>query len=191
MINLKIIIASTRAGRKGPVIARWVYDAAGKHGEFDTELIDLAEINLPFLDEPNHPRYKNYEKRHTKDWSARMEAADAFIIVTCEYNHGYPAPLKNAFDFLYHEWAYKPAAFVSYGGISGGTRAVQLFKPVTTALGMVPLLESVNIPFFAKQIDPSGKFIPGEAQSNGLESMFRELSKWGSHLQLMRNHGIE
>src|ERR1700733_4743838 len=133
MYNLKIIIASTRPGRKGPSIARWVFDSVKADPAFDPELLDLAEINLPFLDEPAHPRLKQYEKQHTWDWSRKIDSADAFIIVTCEYNFGYPAPLKNAIDFLHQEWQYKPVAFVSYGGIAGGTRAVQMLKQVVTA----------------------------------------------------------
>ncbi len=103
MYNLKIIVASTRPGRKGPALAIWIFDVAKKHTEFSVELLDLAEINLPFLDEPNHPRLQKYTKEHTKKWSATIAAADAFIFVTPEYNYGYPASLKNALDFLFNE----------------------------------------------------------------------------------------
>ena len=125
MINLKIILASTRPGRKGPAVANWFYDIAVKHIEFNVELVDLAVINLPFLDEPAHPRLQKYEQQHTKDWSKLINGADAFVIVTSEYNYGYPATIKNAIDFLFREWQYKSVGFVSYGGVSGGTRAVQ------------------------------------------------------------------
>src|SRR5205085_12274105 len=131
-ISLKIIIGSTRAGRKGPSIASWIYKLAKETAAFDTELIDLAEINLPFLDEPNHPRLHQYVHQHTLDWSAKIIPADAFIFVTPEYNYGYSAPLKNAIDFLYREWLYKPVAIVSYGGVSAGTRAVQQLKQVVS-----------------------------------------------------------
>ncbi len=186
MVYLKIILASTRAGRKGPPIASWVMNRANTRKEFDTELLDLAAINLPFLDEPNHPRLKKYEKIHTKNWSNKIESADAFIIVTSEYNYGYPAPLKNAFDFLFHEWAYKPVAFVSYGGIAGGTRAVQLFKPVVTYLKMMPLPEAVPIPFFIRQIDKDGNFEPTEEQESALKTLFDELHKWSINFQSLR-----
>jgi NAD(P)H-dependent FMN reductase len=139
MYNLKIITASTRPGRKGPALANWIFDVAKKHNEFSVELLDLAEINLPFLDEPSHPRLQKYTKEHTKKWSATIAAADAFIFVTPEYNYGYPASLKNALDFLFNEWAYKAVAFVSYGGIAGGTRCMQALKQVLTALNMVPV----------------------------------------------------
>jgi NAD(P)H-dependent FMN reductase len=111
-------------------IGQWVRDRAVAHGGFEVELVDLAEINLPFLDEPGHPRLGQYTKPHTKDWSARVDAADAFVFVTPEYNYGMPGSLKNAIDYLHREWAYKPVGFVSYGGIAAGTRAVQMTKLV-------------------------------------------------------------
>lgn len=184
--SLKIILASTRTGRKGPSVAAWVNEIARQHTTFDVELLDLAEINLPFLDEPEHPRLQHYTHEHTKRWSSLINAADAFIIVTCEYNFGYPASLKNALDFLYKEWNYKPVAFVSYGGIAGGTRSVQQLKQVVTAQKMMPLAESVNIPFFTKHMDTSGKFISDEVLNKSLNDMLIELLKWTEALQPLR-----
>ena len=107
MPTLQIIIASTRPGRVGLPVAEWVHAAAVKHGGFDqVELVDLAEWNLPFMDERHHPRLRRYEHQHTRDWSATIDRADAFLIVMPEYNFGYTAPLKNAIDYLAHEWAY-------------------------------------------------------------------------------------
>jgi NAD(P)H-dependent FMN reductase len=186
MYNLKIIIASTRTGRKGPAVAEWIYDVCKQNPAFNTELLDLAAINLPFIDEPNHPRLKQYTHEHTKKWSKTIDEADAVIIVTCEYNYGYPAPLKNALDFLYQEWNYKPVAFVSYGGLAAGTRAVQQLKQVVTTLKMMPLTESVNIPFFTKHIDENGKFIPDATLSSSAEDVVKELLKWTEALATMR-----
>ncbi len=186
MLNLKVIIASTRPGRKGPSIAQWFYDIAAKHPEFNTELIDLAAVNLPFLDEPNHPRFKKYTQQHTKDCSAIIDGADAFVIIMSEYNYGFPATIKNALDFLYQEWTYKPIAFVSYGGVSGGTRAVQLLKPVLGALKMVPLSEGVHLPAFAKHIDEQGKFNGDEGLDKSANGMLDELNKWAVALKPMR-----
>src|ERR1700722_3170672 len=104
MLQLKIIIVSMREGRKGPAMANWIFDEAKKRSEFETELLDLKKINLPFLDEPEHPRLKQYTRQSTKEWSRIIDASDAFIAVTPEYNYGYPAPLKNALDTLYKEW---------------------------------------------------------------------------------------
>ena len=186
MLNLKIIIASTRPGRKGPAIAKWFHEIAVTHTEFNTEILDLAEINLPFMDEPKHPMMQQYEHQHTKNWSAMVASADAFVIVTAEYNYGFPAPLKNALDFLYKEWNYKPVGFVGYGGVSGGTRAVQMLKLVVTAQKMMPLPESVNIPFFPKHLDDKGVFNGDEALNKSANDMLRELNRWAEALKPMR-----
>ena len=186
MFNLKIIISSTRPGRRGPAIASWIFELAKERKEFNVILLDLAIINLPFLDEPKHPRFKNYMHDHTKAWSKMIDDSDAFIIVTAEYNYGYPAPLKNALDYLYQEWNYKPVAFVSYGGTAGGTRAVQQLKQVVTAQKMMPLAESVNVPLFEKHIDGHGKFNPEEGLVKSAGGMFNELYKWTEALAPLR-----
>lgn len=186
MFNLKIIIASTRPGRKGPAIGSWIYEIAKNNPSFDVELLDLAIINLPFLDEAEHPRLKKYEHEHTKNWSSLIDNADCFIIVTPEYNFGYPASIKNALDFLYHEWSYKPVAFVSYGGIAGGTRSVQMLKQVVTAQKMMPVTESVNIPFFTKFINEQQAFVPDDSIVKSADAMLSELEKWSKSLKTMR-----
>ncbi len=188
MLNLKIIIASTRPGRKGPAIAKWISDKALTHKGFSVELLDLAEINLPFMDEPGHPRLKKYHHEHTQKWSATIDNADAFVIVTPEYNYGFTAPLKNAIDFLFHEWATKPVGFVSYGGLSGGTRSVQMLKQVVTALKMMPLPESIALPFFTKHIDDNGVFNGDEALDKGADALLKELDRWATALKAMREH---
>lgn len=182
MLNIKVIIASTRPARKGPAVATWIYELLLQKDELKVELLDLAVINLPFLDEEKHPRLKDYTHEHTRNWSKTIDEADAFIIVTPEYNFGYPAPLKNAFDFLYQEWNYKPVAFVSYGGIAGGTRSVQQLKQVVTALKMMPISEDVHIPSFTKYIDEQGKFNAEEGLIRSAEGMYKELVKWAQAL---------
>jgi len=187
MFKLKIILASTRPGRQGPAVAAWIHDICKEDPSFEVSLLDLAEINLPFLDEPSHPRLKKYVHDHTKKWSSTIEEADAFVIVTCEYNFGYPAPLKNALDYLFVEWNYKPVGFVSYGGLAGGTRAVQQLKQVVTAQKMMPVTESVNIPFFTKHINEQGKFIGDDHLSKSASEMLKELLKWTEALWELRN----
>ena len=186
MPKLYVIIASTRPGRKGPAIANWIYVLAKKEGSFETELIDLKEVNLPFLDEPNHPRLQKYEHEHTKAWSKTITAADAFIFVTPEYNFSFPATLKNAIDFLHNEWLYKPVAFVSYGGVSAGTRCVQALKQVVSGLKMMPIPESINIPMFTKYIDEQGVFKPEEGLDKTAAGMIKELLKWTEAMKPMR-----
>jgi len=186
MLKLKVIIASTRPTRKGPILANWIFDLAKDFDGFETELLDLAEINLPMFNEPEHPRLRKYQHEHTKQWSALIDPADAFIIVLPEYNYGFPATIKNALDYLVQEWAYKPVAFVSYGGIAAGTRAVQMLKLVITALKMMPLPEGVNIPNFTQFIDEQGKLNPNEQMVKGAAVMLKELHKWALVMKPMR-----
>jgi NAD(P)H-dependent FMN reductase len=186
MFNLKIIIASTRPGRKGPLIGSWIFELAKKNPAFDTTLLDLAVINLPFFDEPYHPRLQQYQHGHTKNWSDIIDRADAFIIVTPEYNFGYPAPIKNALDFLYNEWNYKPVAFVSYGGLAGGTRCVQMLKQVVTAQKMMPVTEAVHIPFFMNYINDQDGFVPDDGIDKSAGAMLSELAKWAGALKTIR-----
>src|ERR1700760_4656272 len=113
--TLLIIVASTRPGRIGLPVAEWFEARALGQGDFDIDLADLKEIDLPFFDEPKHPRLGEYEHQHTKDWRPGAAAADAFVFVMPEYNFGFTAPLKNAIDFLSREWNYKPVGLVSYG----------------------------------------------------------------------------
>ena len=184
---LQIIIASTRPGRVGLPVAQWFEQAASQHGGFDVEVIDLAEVNLPFFDEPNHPRLRKYEHQHTKDWSATIDRADAFVIVTPEYNYGFNAVLKNAIDFLHTEWQHKPVGFVSYGGVAAGTRAVQMLKQVVTALKMVPVAASVNIPFVATFLDDDGELQPNDIMTGAAKLMLDELLPLANALAPLRD----
>ena len=175
MPKLHVILASTRPGRAGEPIADWFVQRARAHGAFDVELVDLAEVALPFMDEPNHPRLRRYTHEHTKAWAARVDSADAFVFVTPEYNYGLTAPLKNAIDYLHFEWQHKPVGFVSYGGVAAGTRAVQMLKQVVTTLKMVPLVEAVNIPFHPQFIDELGVLQANEIMEQAAAAMLDEL----------------
>ena len=181
--TLQIIIASTRPGRVGPSVAAWLNDRAVSHGGFDVELVALAEVNLPMFDEPKHPRFRQYAHQHTKDWSATIERADAFIFVVPEYNYGFNAAIKNAIDYLNAEWQYKPVGFASYGGVAAGTRAVQMLKQVVTALKMVPVPESVNIPFVQQFLDADRHLMPNEIMDSAATAMLDELVRWTAALR--------
>lgn len=184
--KLATIAVSTRPGRVGIHLARWMQGVAEKHGGFDARFVDLAEVGLPLLDEPNHPRLRKYEKEHTRRWSAIVDEADAFIFVTPEYNHG-PAPtLLNALDFVMHEWACKPAGFVSYGGVSGGLRAVQATKPTLAVLQVVPVPQAVVVPFVANQVK-DGVFTPNEIQEQAAPDMLDALVRWSDALKVLRS----
>lgn len=185
-LKLMIIIASTRPGRVGLPVGTWFTNRVRERSGFEIDLVDLAELNLPFMDEPNHPRLRKYTHQHTKDWSARVDAAEAFVFVMPEYNYGFNAPLKNAIDYLLQEWQYKPVGFVTYGGIAGGTRALQLIKPVLSALKLVPVTEAVNIPFVAQYINEEDQFVPNESVERAVPTMLNELTRWANMLKGMR-----
>lgn len=187
MPKLYVVAVSTRPGRGGFPLSTWIFERAKAHGAFAVELIDLKEENLPMFDEPRHPRLRQYEHEHTKRWSAKIEAADAFVFVTPEYDHGTPPSLINALVYLAHEWAHKPVGFVSYGGPAGGTRAVQMVKPMLAALKMVVLVESVMAPLFASSIDENGVFNASDLQEAGAQAMLDALAQWTKALVAMRS----
>lgn len=187
MLTLQVITASTRPTRKGPAVASWFHEQARQHGGFAVEPLDLAEIDLPLFDEPKHPRFGEYTHDHTRAWSATIDRADAFVVVTPEYDHGPPAALINAFQYLVREWAYKPIGFVSYGGISAGARSVNTLKMTVTTLKMMPMFETVAIPFFAEHIDrETGRFHPPEVQEKAAVVMLDELQRWAEALRPLR-----
>lgn len=186
MPTLTIIIGSTRPGRAGLPIAQWFAQRAAEHSHFDIDIVDLAEVNLPLLDEPNHPAMGQYLHQHTKDWRARIDVADAVVFVTPEYNYGYPAALKNAIDYLHHEWQDKPAGFVSYGGVAAGIRAVQQLKQVITTLKMLPVVESVSIPFHAQFIDEDRLVQANEVMERAADAMLDELARTNAALSTLR-----
>jgi NAD(P)H-dependent FMN reductase len=186
MPRLTIIIGSTRPGRSGLPIAEWFADRARSHGGFEVDVADLAELNLPLLDEPNHPRLGRYIHQHTKHWSAIVDASDAFVIVTPEYNTGYPAPLKNAIDYLYNEWRNKPVGFVSYGGVSAGTRAVQQLKQIVTTLKLLPVVEAVSIPFHPQFIGEDRRLQPNDIMERAAAAMLDELVRVEGALRPLR-----
>jgi NAD(P)H-dependent FMN reductase len=172
-MNIAIILASTREARNGAKITEWVKHVADKHDGVHFKLIDLAEVNLPFFDEPNPPMMGKYTHAHTKEWAKVVEGFDGFIFVTPEYNHGYPATLKNALDFLHAEWAGKPVGFIGYG-VSGGTRAIEQLIPVTVQLNMIPLGGQVNLHIFS-QMDENGNFLPTERDEEAVSNLLSSI----------------
>jgi NAD(P)H-dependent FMN reductase len=180
------VIASTRPGRIGPVIAQWFNDFAQAHGKFDAHLVDLADFELPLFDEPHHPMRRQYQHAHTKKWAASVTAADAFVFVTPEYNYGPPPSLLNALDYLSLEWNYAPAAFVSYGGVTAGMRSSARSAMTVATLKMMPLPESVGIPDVFSQL-ADGKFQANDLNIAGAQSVLNELAKWEEALRGLRS----
>jgi NAD(P)H-dependent FMN reductase len=185
MPTLLVIVASTRPGRVGGIVGDWFVRHAREHGGFDVQVADLAELDLPLFDEPQHPRLQEYTQEHTRRWSALVDAADAFVFVMPEYNYSFTAPLKNAIDYLHREWAYKPVGFVSYGGMSGGLRAVQAIKGVVTTLNLFPLPAGVALPFVANAIE-DGELRPNELAEASAKSMLDELVRVAGALAPLR-----
>jgi NAD(P)H-dependent FMN reductase len=137
------------------------------------------------MNEPNHPRLGQYTHQHTRDWSAKVAEADAFLFVMPEYNYGYNAELKNAIDYLHAEWHYKPVGLVSYGGVSAGTRAAQMIKQVVTTLKMTPIFEAVSIPF-VQQFIVDGKVAPNDVMEASAKTMLDELVRVSESQQSLR-----
>jgi NAD(P)H-dependent FMN reductase len=182
-----VLVTSTRPGRIGPAIGAWMFEQAKTEGEFEVELVDLKDFELPVFDEPSHPRFKKYEHEHTKRWSDKVSEADAFVFVTPEYDFGTPAPLMNALQYLFTEWHYKPVAFASYGGVSGGLRGVQMTKQVVTAMKMAPIVEAVTIAMASQQIDKETKvFLPTEMNNKAAQAMVKELHRWATAMKTLR-----
>lgn len=173
-MTLHVIVASTRPGRIGPTVAEWFTAQVPQELGFDVELVDLAEVGLPMLDEPHHAAERRYTHEHTRRWSARVNAADAFVLVMPEYNVGFTAPLKNALDYLYAEWHHKPVGFVSYGMTSAGLRAVEMIKPVLISLQMVPVHDAVSIPLRLR-MDADGVLHPDPVMHEAAQHLLVQL----------------
>lgn len=188
-MRLMIVVGSVRPGRAGLPVSLWVHDRVSEVGGFDIDFVDLAELALPFMNEPLDPKLGRYSYRHTVAWSRRVEAADAFVFVSPEYNHSYSPALKNSIDYLFHEWSRKPVGFVSYGGVSGGTRGVSALLPVLHGLGVVPTAATVDVPFVRRQID-DGFFLPTDRQSAGLDSLLIEIKELQESLAGIRRDAL-
>src|SRR3989344_8075712 len=177
-MKIQIILGSTRQGRKSEMVGRWVLEqtqkrptsaSQGETGEdFEYELIDLRDWDLPFYNELDSPNYLDgkFSIDLAIKWGAKIAEADGFIIVTPEYNHGYPAVLKNALDYAYDGWNRKPVSFVSYGGSAGGARSVEQLRLVAIELDMAPLRAGVYITQVSRAFDESGEKFKDEGNWN-------------------------
>ena len=187
MSTLGVIIASTRPGRAGRPVGRWAAQTATSHGGFRVEVADLAELALPMMDEPHHPRLGEYVHEHTRRWSRLVDAAGAFVFVTPEYNHGPAASLLNAISYLDREWLYKPVGFVSYGGASGGMRGVEALKPIVSREHGAAVRCRRDHPHQAP--DRGRRLHPLRATAGRGAGMLGELLRWTEALQGLRDGG--
>lgn len=186
MLNVAIIIGSTRPGRKGEAVARWVYDIAARRSDASFEVVDIAAFALPLLDEPLPPIMNQYSKPHTRAWAAKIASFDAFVFVTPEYNHSTSGALKNAIDFLFREWNDKAAGFVGYGG-AGGTRAVEHLRLVMGEIKVADVRAQVALSMYA-DFENFSTLTPRPQQEAAVNAMLDDLVAWGQALQTMRTH---
>lgn len=186
MTRLMILVASVREGRIGLPIAQWVRDRVVADGRFEVDWADLKEIALPLMDEPNHPRLRQYTRDYTKAWSARVEACDAFVFVQPEYNYSFAPSLKNAIDYLNQEWRHKALGTVSYGGISGGTRGTAAIRPTELVVGLVPTTVNVELAWAAQHLEDDGSFAATESNDRLLHAMLDEILTLDGALKTLR-----
>jgi NAD(P)H-dependent FMN reductase len=185
-IKIKVILASTREGRLGDTVARWVMDVAKNIENAEFELLDLKDYSLPFLNHPSLVEGSPEFEVHSA-WKSKINEADAFVVVTPEYNHGYPAELKNAIDHLKLEWARKAIAFVGYGGAAGGARSVEQLRQVFCELQVAPIREQIVIPMVWEKLDEQGDLKDRSVDEN-LTFVFAQLLWWARTLQYGREN---
>ena len=184
MIRIAIIVGSTRPGRNGEAVAKWVYEVAKQRSDAEFELVDIKDFNLPLHDEPVPPSLGQYSKPHTKVWAAKIGSFDAYVFVTPEYNHGISGALKNAIDFLFAKWNNKAAGFVSYGGASGA-RAVEQLRLVLAEVQMATVRLQVLLSMFT-DFENFSVFKPGPQQKTSVNAMLDQLIGWGEALKTLR-----
>jgi len=184
MLRVAIILGSTRPGRIGEAVARWVYKLAGERSDAEFELVDVRDFNFPLLDEPVPPSRGQYSKEHTKAWAAKIGGFDAFVFVAPEYNHGISGALKNALDFIYAEWNNKAAGFVSYGS-AGGVRAVEQLRLVMAELQIADVRAQVMLSLFT-DFEKFSVFKPAPHHEKSLNTMLDQVIAWGTALKTLR-----
>jgi len=185
MIKIAIIVGSTRPGRVGPAVGRWVHDLAHTRQDAEFELVDLADFRLPLLDEPVPPSRGQYSQPHTRAWAAKIAAFDGYVFVTPEYNHAIPGALKNAIDFLYREWNDKAAGFVGYGS-AGGVRAVEQLRLVMAEVQVATVRNQVALSLFT-DFEKFATFRPAAHHEKSVHGMLDQLIAWSGALKSVRD----
>jgi NAD(P)H-dependent FMN reductase len=183
-LKVAIIIGSTRPGRNGEAVGRWIYEKAKNRDDAEYELVDIKDYNLPLLDEPIPPSMGRYSNEHTKIWSSKIDSFDAYVFVTPEYNHGIPGALKNAIDFLFKEWNNKVAGFVSYGS-AGGVRAVEQLRLVMAEVKVATVRAQVQLSLFT-DFENFSTFKPHEIHVKSTNNMLDEVISWASAMKTLR-----
>jgi NAD(P)H-dependent FMN reductase len=184
MIRVAIILGSTRPGRNGEAVAKWVHGIAAKRTDAQYELVDIKEFDLPLLDEPAPPSTGKYSQPHTKRWAEKIASFDAFVFVTPEYNHGTSGALKNAIDYLFREWNNKAAGFVGYGSM-GGARAIENLRLVMGELMVADVRNQVMLSLFT-DFEQFSQFKPAAMHEQEVNAMLDQVVSWGTALQGVR-----
>lgn len=185
LLRIAIIIGSTRPGRNGEAVAKWVHEIAKKRNDAEFELVDIKDYNLPLLDEPMPSIMGQYSKPHTKVWAAKIGSFDGYVFVTPEYNHGISGALKNAIDFLFREWNDKAAGFVSYGG-AGGARVVEHLRLVMAELHVATVRNQVLLSMFT-DFENFSLFKPASQHEKSVHALFDQVIAWGGALKALRD----
>ncbi|MCQ4085037.1 NAD(P)H-dependent oxidoreductase [Streptomyces sp. RB6PN25] len=184
--RIAAMTASVREGRFGPTVTRWFVDHARESAGLDVDVIDLEDFPLP-LKQPDFGKDPSPQSaRLLNGLSPRLAAADAFVVVTPEYNHSFPASLKNVIDWHNQEWHAKPVGFISYGGISGGLRAVEHLRLVFAELHAVTIRDTVSFHVAWEQFDPEGRPTSPEGCNAAAKTMLDQLLWWARALREAR-----
>ncbi len=184
MLRIGIILGSTRPGRIGEQVAKWALEQANKRGDAHYELVDVADYNLPLLDEALPAGFGQYQQEHTKKWAAAIGSFDAYVIVAAEYNHAVAGALKNAIDYLYAEWNNKAVGFVSYGSAMG-VRAVEQLRQIAGELQMADVRSQVMLSVFT-DFESFSVFKPDPRKADDLNAMLDQVNAWGKALKTLR-----
>jgi NAD(P)H-dependent FMN reductase len=184
MLKVGIILGSTRPGRIGEGVAKWVLEQAKKRSDAEFELVDVKSFNLPLLDEAVPPSMGHYTNEHTKTWAAKINSFDGFVFVTAEYNHAIPGALKNAIDFIYKEWNNKAAGFVSYGA-AGGARAVEQLRGVMAEMQIADVRAQVMLSLYT-DFENYSVFKPNPVHEKTLTTMLDQLVSWSEAMLSVR-----
>jgi len=187
---IQIVVASTRDGRRGGRVAAWFVAIARAREDLRCELVDLLAWDLPWYRDAVVPPRGEYSDEATIRWAAKVAEADGYVFVSPEYNHGYPAALKNALDLLYAEWNHKPVTFVTYGGSAGGVRAAEQLVQVAVELKMAPLRPQVHIPMAGRIFGRVGSGEVDRRHVDAANVALRELAWWARALRAARAGGV-
>jgi NAD(P)H-dependent FMN reductase len=184
MTKIGIILGSTRPGRNGEAVARWVYEIASQRSDAEFELVDLLDYKLPHLDEVYPPSMGQYSQPHTLEWAAKIASFDGYVMVTPEYNHSTSGALKNAIDFLFAEWNNKAVGFVSYGSV-GGARAVEHLRLIAGELQMADVRAQVALSLHT-DFENFSVLKPSDFQRQQLTTTLDQVVAWSTALAPLR-----